>query len=98
MEKNNLTKEGLGRSYMIGTVRLHELISEFYENLFDDDGNPREDPGNIANMVSGIRVVMNEELDLISEASYQYFESNYNDKSKQEKILFSNRKGSRGSV
>lgn len=94
MEKNELTKEGLGRSYMIGTVRLHDLIVEFYENLFDDEGNPREDSGNIANMVSGIRIMMNEELDLIKEASYQYFESNHNDKSKQEEILFNNRKGS----
>jgi len=82
-----LTKEQLGATYRIATVRLHDLITEFYEELFDFDGDPRLDPGNVANMISGMRVAMNQELDLIKEASYQHFEANY-DQSEQAEILF----------
>ena len=89
-----LTKEQLGATYRIATVRLHNLITEFYEELFDFDGNPRLDPGNVANMISGMRVAMNQELDLIKEASYQHFEANTDDKSKQESLFGFNRKSS----
>ena len=87
-----LTKEQLGDSYRIATVRIHDLITEFYEELFDVIGSPRTDPGNIANMISGVRVVINQELDLIKEASYQHFEANLDDKSKQEELFGFNRK------
>ena len=89
-----LTKEQLGATYRIATVRLHELITEFYEELFDFDGDPRVDPGNVANMISGMRVAMNQELDLVKEASYQHFESNLDDKSEQESLFGFNRKSS----
>jgi len=92
MVKKDLTKEDLGASYRIATTRIHQLITDFYEDLFDVYGDPRTDPGNISNMISGIRVMINEELDLVKEASYQHFESNLNDKSKQETILFLDRK------
>jgi hypothetical protein len=94
MVRKELTKEQLGESYRIATVRLHEAITDLYESLFDTDGDPRIDPGNVANMISGLRVIMNQELDLIKESCYQNFEANLDDKSKQEEILFDNRKGS----
>jgi len=87
-----LTKEQLGATYRIATVRLHDLITEFYEELFDFDGDPRLDPGNVANMISGMRVAMNQELDLIKEASYQHFEATTDDKSEQESLFGFNRK------
>lgn len=89
-----LTKEQLGASYRIATVRIHDLITEFYEDLFDMSGSPRTDPGNVANMISGMRVAINQELDLVKEASYQHFEANLDDKSKQEELFGLNRKGS----
>lgn len=94
MVTKELTKEQLGESYRIATVRLHEAITDFYESLFDAKGDPRIDPGNVANMISGLRVIMNQELDLVKESCYQNFEFNLDDKSKQEEILFDNRKGS----
>tara|TARA_R110000803_G_scaffold209202_1_gene278541 strand:+ start:1186 stop:1323 length:138 start_codon:yes stop_codon:yes gene_type:complete len=45
-------------------------------------------------MISGIRVAINQELDLVKEASYQHFEANIDDKSKQENLFGINRKGS----
>lgn len=94
MAKNELTKKQLGASYRIATLRLHELITEFFEELFDENGDPREDSGNVANMVAGIRVMMNEELNLIKEASFEHSEANHDAKSKQETIFVLNRKSS----
>ncbi len=96
MVKKDLTKEQLGECYRIATVRLHDEITNFYESLFENNGNPRTDPGNVSNMISGLRVIINQELDLVKESCYQNFESNLDDKSKQEEIFFDNRKGSRG--
>lgn len=94
MVRKELTKDDLGRSYRIATVRLHQLITDFYEELFDRAGDPRADPGNIANLISGMRVVINQELDLVKEASYEYFESNLDDKSEQKELFQLDRKGS----
>ena len=44
-------------------------------------------------MLSAVRVVINQELDLIKEASYQHFEANY-DQSEQAEILFGDGEGS----
>jgi len=98
MARNELTKEQLGASYRIATVRLHELITEFFEELFDDKGDPREDSGNVANMVAGIRVMMNEELDLVKEASFEHSEANHDAKSKQETIFVLDGKSSRSTL
>jgi hypothetical protein len=92
MVRTELRKEDLGVSYRIATVRLHQLITDFYEELFDRAGDPRTDPGNIANMVSGMRIAINQELDLIKEASYEYFEANLDDKSEQKALFELNRK------
>jgi len=98
MVKKELTKKDLSRSYSIATTRIHQLITEFYEELHDSKGEPKENPGVVANMISGIRIMINHELDLIKDASYEYFEDRLDDKSKQEEILFDNRKSRRGSL
>ena len=94
MVKTELTKEGLSESYSIATQRMHRLITEFYEDLHGDAGSPLVNPGIVANMVSAFRMVLNHEFDLIKEASYQYFEANLDDKSKQEELLFGDGQGS----
>lgn len=69
-------------------MRLHDLATELYETLFLDNGEPRVDGGNIANLMLGVRMEVNQELDLINEALHQYNEFKLNDKSSQEEILF----------
>ena len=46
---------------------IHRSFDEFFEELFDENGDPREDSGNIANMIAGVRVMMDQELDLVKE-------------------------------
>lgn len=45
-------------------------------------------------MIAGVRVMMDQELDLVKEASFEHSEANYDAKSKQETIFVLNRKGS----
>jgi hypothetical protein len=93
MVKKELTKDQLSESYSIATLRMHNVITEFYEDLHERGGSPRINPGIVANMIQMVRVVLNAELDLIKEASFQHFEANY-DKSEQESILFGDGEGS----
>jgi len=93
MAKKDLTKEQLSESFSIATLRMHSLITQFYEELHENDGNPCINPGLVANMISAARATINHELDLIKEASYQHFEANY-DKSEQAEILFGDGEGS----
>jgi len=88
MVKQELTKEQLGEIYAIATIRLHDVVTELYESLFLNDGDPRVDGGNVANLMLSVRMEVNQELDLINEALHQYNEFKLNDKSSQEKILF----------
>lgn len=89
-----LTKEQLGASYRIATTRLHDLITDFYEELFDEAGDPRYDSGNISRLISGMRLVINQELGFVESASFEYLESKLDGESKQEEIFFSDGEGS----
>jgi hypothetical protein len=89
-----LTKEQLGASYRIATTRLHDLITDFYEELFDEDGDPRYDSGNISRLISGMRLMINQELGFVESASFEYLESKLDGESKQEEILFGDGKSS----
>lgn len=91
MVKQELTKKQLGEIYAIATIRLHDIATELYEALFLNDGNPRVDAGNVSNLMLGVRMEVNQELDLINEALNQYNEFKLNDKSSQEEILFKDR-------
>ena len=93
MVKKDLTEEQLSASFSVATQRLHECVTELYEDLHLSDGDPRINPGIVANLLSAVRVVINQELALIKEASYQHFEANY-DQSEQAEILFGDGEGS----
>jgi len=75
-----IKKEELGGSYAIACDRAHKLIAEFYESLFDRNGDPKEHPGEVANLITSMRQQLNIELDLIKESAYQYYESKHEQK------------------
>lgn len=74
-----LTKEELGISYRIATVRMHQLITEFYEDLFNILGDPRKDPAAISGISSSCRSQMEIEFDMIKEVCIEYMESHIDD-------------------
>lgn len=93
MAKRDLTKEQLADSFSIATLRMHNLIDEFYEDLHERDGSPCINAGIVANMIAVIKTLIDHELELIRDASYEHFESNY-DEGQQAEILFGDGEGS----
>tara|TARA_R100001086_G_scaffold56573_2_gene25559 strand:+ start:1014 stop:1295 length:282 start_codon:yes stop_codon:yes gene_type:complete len=93
MAKRDLTKEQLAESFSIATLRMHNLIDEFYEDLHERNGSPCINAGIIANMITVMKTLIDHELELIRDASYEHFESNY-DEGEQAKILFEDGLGS----
>ena len=87
MAKRDITKKQLSGSFSIATQRLHHYVTELYEDLHDEKGEPRVNPGIVSNLLAAVRVVINQELDLIKEASYQHQEANH-DQSEQTDLLF----------
>jgi len=85
--KREISRGQLGESYAVATERTHRILADFYESLFDHKGDPKENPGDIANLISSARQQINLEFDLIKSASYQYHESNYGS-DQQEEGLF----------
>ena len=69
-----LTKENLGESYRIATVRAHQLTTNLFEDLFDRNGSPRIDPGLIESKVSRYVSQIATEMELVKDASVQHFE------------------------
>ena len=63
MVKKDLTEEQLSATFSVATQRLHECVTELYEDLHLSDGDPRINPGIVANLLSAVRVVINQELD-----------------------------------
>lgn len=85
--RNPLTIDGLGESYRIATVRIHDLTTDLFETLFDHEGSPRVHPGEVANIITAYRSKLNLELDMIRESSTQHFEANYEPKQQEEGLF-----------
>jgi len=87
-----MTKEDVGRSYGVATARMHRLIANFYEDLFNREGDPKRHPGYVVELTQKVRQQINYELDLVREASNQFYEANA--EPKEESLFGLDRKGS----
>ena len=87
-----MTKEDVGRSYGVATARMHRLVANFYEDLFNREGDPKRHPGYVVELTQKVRQQINYELDLVREASNQFYEANA--EPKEESLFGLDRKGS----
>ena len=71
---NQITKEDVGRSYGVACERMHRLIAHFHEDLFNREGDPKRHPGYVIELTQKLRQQVNYELDLVREASNQFYE------------------------
>ena len=53
---------------------MHRLIANFYEDLFNRAGEPKRHPGYVVELTQKLRQQINLELDLVREASNQFYE------------------------
>lgn len=58
----------------MATERMHRLIAIFYEDLFNRQGEPKRHPGYVIELTQKLRQQINLELDLVREASNQFYE------------------------
>lgn len=56
--------------------RMHRLIANFYEDLYNREGDPKRHPGYVIELTQKVRQQINYELDLVREASNQFYEAN----------------------
>jgi len=70
-----MTKEDVGKSYGVACERMHRLIAKFYEDLFNREGDPKRHPGYVVELTQKVRQQINYELDLVREASNQFYEA-----------------------
>lgn len=70
---------------------MHRLIAELYENMFDKDGIPIDNPAKIVNMLSSVRQQFLLEMDMIKEACSQAYEEKYGDISGEEGLFLFDR-------
>ena len=66
----------MGRSYGVACERMHRLIVNFYEDLYNRDGDPKRHPGYVIELTQKLRQQVNYELDLVREAANQFYEAN----------------------
>lgn len=75
--ERRITKHQLGETYAEAIDRAQRTLTIFYESLFDRNGDPLKHPGEVANMITGLRQSLNIEFDVVKSASLEYFESNF---------------------
>ena len=61
--------------------RMHRLIANFYEDLYNREGDPKRHPGYVIELTQKVRQKINYELDLVREASNQFYEAHGEPKS-----------------
>lgn len=76
MEKKKIPIEDLGRAYGIAVERMFEAITNHSEDLYTQDGSPRQDPGHISRVVDAMITTLRHEASLIRDASYEFWEAN----------------------
>lgn len=64
----------LSRSYSVATTRIHDVITDLYDGLHDDEGQPRTDVEELYEMVRSVRQLINIEFDMITSAAKEWNE------------------------
>ena len=64
----------VSKSYFTATSRVSALMTELYEDLHDNKGNPLLDLESITDKINAYKRVVRTELDLIKSAVEQYDE------------------------
>lgn len=75
MEKK-IPIESLGQAYGVAIDMMYEVLANYSEELYTSEGNPKEDPGEVARVVDSLVSKLRHEASLIRDASYEYWEAN----------------------
>lgn len=76
MDKKQIPIEELGRVYGVAVSRMYEVITNYSEDLYTQNGKPKEDPGQVSRVLDSMVSKLRHEASLIRDASYEYWEAN----------------------
>jgi hypothetical protein len=71
---NRLTNEDVAESVSMTTLRMHQLVTDFYEDMHTDSGEAVTDITKTLSLLQSFRRSIAEELTMVHEAVVQYLE------------------------
>lgn len=71
-----MNSEKLSQMYSLATERMHQLISDLYEDLHKDNGEPKDTEAQVTLETNKVIRALRSELDLIKTSVIEYYESN----------------------
>ena len=76
MDKKKIPIEELGRVYGVAVGRMYEVITNYSEDLYTQEGKPKEDPGQVSRVIDSMIAKLRHEASLIRDTSFEYWEAN----------------------
>lgn len=67
----------LSRSYSVATSRIHDVITDLYDGLHDQEGSPVHGVEDVYEMIRSVRKLINIEFDMIVSAVKEYSETKW---------------------
>ena len=72
----------VSKTYFVACDMIHNLTTELYESLHNDDGEPITDTESIRSLIKTSKSKLYQELDLIPETTIEYNEQKNNSRKK----------------
>ena len=67
----------LSRSFSVATNRIHDVITELYDGLHDEDGTPIHSVEDVYEMIRSVRQLINIEFDMVVSAAKEFNETKW---------------------
>lgn len=74
--KKPIPIEELGRVYGLAQQRIQDTITNYCEDLYTAEGDPKVDSGEISRLVDSLVAKVRHEASLIRDAAFEYWEAN----------------------
>jgi len=75
--ENKITPEQVGERYGVAVDRMIQAITNYSdEQLYNADGSPKMDPGEVSRVVDSMITTLRHEASLIKDTVFEAFEAN----------------------
>lgn len=75
--KNKISEEQVGDRYGVAQERMIEaIVNHCEDNLYNADGSPKMDPGEVSRAVDSLIATLRHEASLIKDTVYEAYEAN----------------------
>ena len=82
--EDKITPEQVGDRYGVAVRRMIETITNYSdEQLYNEDGSPKMDPGEVSRVVDSMITTLRHEASLIKDTVFEAFEVNADESQKE---------------